>query len=273
MTTLLPSAAVALDRDGPTPVHVQIADWLRASISVGELQPGHRLPGERALADSLGVSRMTLRQALGELEDSGLLVRVPGRSGGAYVAEPRVDVDLTELAGLTEQLRRAHRRAGARVLHADRMTARAAGLDVCEGLRVGAAARVILISRLRSADGIPLALERSWLPARLVPGLLEERLTGSLYTLLAKRYQLRMHTAVEHLEPVNAGGEDAVTLGLSEGAPLMLVRRTAYTETGVPTEYARDLFRADRVSFVVRRGPAGPPRVSAEVEATGARRG
>ncbi|HEY7857364.1 MAG TPA: GntR family transcriptional regulator, partial [Candidatus Nanopelagicales bacterium] len=118
--------------------------------------------------------------------------------------------------------------------------------------------------RLRSADGIPLALERSWLPARLVPGLLEQRLTGSLYSLLARRYQLRMHSAVERLEPVNASGDDAATLGVQEGAPLMLVRRTAFTEAGTPVEYARDLFRADRVSFVVRRGPAGPAAVRAE---------
>jgi GntR family transcriptional regulator len=264
VTTRLPSTAVCLDREALTPVHVQIADWLRAAITAGELRPGHRLPGERALADTLGVSRMTLRQALGELENAGALVRVPGRSGGAYVAEPQVDVDLTELAGLTEQLRRAHRRAGAKVLEARRTTARSAGLDVTESLRVIPAARVVLVSRLRSADGIPLALERSWLPARLVPGLLEQRLTGSLYSLLARRYQLRMHSAVERLEPVNASGDDAATLGVQEGAPLMLVRRTAFTEAGTPVEYARDLFRADRVSFVVRRGPAGPAAVRAE---------
>jgi GntR family transcriptional regulator len=111
---------------------------------------------------------------------------------------------------------------------------------------------------------MPLALERSWLPARLVPGLLEHRLTGSLYTLLTRQYQLRLHSAVEHLEPVTAVGPDAATLGVDEGVPLMLVSRTAVTETGLAVEYARDLFRADRVSFVVRRGPAGPAAVRAE---------
>lgn len=264
MTTRLPSAPLRLDRESPAPVHVQIADWLRRAIAAGDLRPGHRLPGERDLADGLGVSRMTLRQALGDLEGGGLLQRVSGRLGGAYVAEPRVDVDLTELAGLTEQLRRAHRRAGARVLEARQCAASTAGTDVVENLRLAPGGRVVLLCRLRSANGAPLALERSWLPARLVPGLLEHRLTGSLYTLLSRRYGLRMHSAVEHLEPVTASGEDARSLGVDDGQPLMLVRRTAFTETGLAVEYARDLFRADRVSFVVRRGPHGPAAVNAE---------
>lgn len=270
MDRRLPSVPLRLDRGSPAPVHVQIADWIRSAIAVGDLPPGHRLPGERELAEGLGVSRMTLRQALGELAAGGLLQRVPGRLGGAYVTEPRLDVDLTELTGLTEQVRRAHRRAGARVLEARQTTARAAGPDVVENLRLMPGARVALVCRLRSANGVPLALERSWLPARLVPGLLEQRLSGSLYALLSRRYQLHLHSAVERLEPVTAAGQDATTLGVAEGVPLMLVRRTAVTEGGDTVEYARDLFRADLVSFVVRLGPSGRPAVTAEAGRNGA---
>lgn len=258
MTTRLPPTPFLPDRGSPVAVHVQIADWLRRAIAAGELSPGDRLPGERDIATALGVSRMTLRHALAELESAGTLVRVPGRTGGSYVTEPSVDVDLTELAGLTEQLRRGHRKAGARVLRAARTTARSAGATAAEALRVPLGAPLVLVERLRSANGVPLALERSWFPARLVPGLLDRRLTGSLYSLLDKQYRLQPHSAVEELEPVLADDDVAAVLGIDPGDPLMLVRRTASTKDGTAIEYAKDLFRADRVRFLVRRGPRGP---------------
>ena len=76
--------------------------------------PGDKLPREETLAARLGVSRMTLRQALAALERHGTIVRKPGRLGGTFVAEPKIVCDLTGLMGFTEQMRRAHVRAGAR---------------------------------------------------------------------------------------------------------------------------------------------------------------
>ncbi|WP_346109177.1 GntR family transcriptional regulator, partial [Nonomuraea maheshkhaliensis] len=105
-----------LERGTGVPAHVQIERWLLASIAGGELAPGDRLPGERELAGRLGVSRMTLRQALASLERDGVLLRLPGRSGGAFIAEPRIECDLTGLAGFTEPMRRAYGRAEERVL-------------------------------------------------------------------------------------------------------------------------------------------------------------
>ena len=83
------------------PAHASIADGLAEAIGSGELAPGERLPPERELAARLGVSRMTLRQALGSLERRGLMARRVGRLGGTFVAEPKIERDLTALAGLT----------------------------------------------------------------------------------------------------------------------------------------------------------------------------
>ncbi|MER6947735.1 GntR family transcriptional regulator [Nonomuraea sp. NPDC000554] len=254
-----------LERGTGVPAHVQIEQWLLDSIGSGEMAPGDRLPGERELAARLGVSRMTLRQALATLERDGVLVRVPGRAGGAFVAEPRIDCDLTGLAGFTEQMRRAHLRAEARVLVAATVPAPEA---VAAALEVQPGAPVHQVARVRSAGQSPVALERSFFPA--LPGFLDEDLSGSLYALLAGRYDLEPRTAVEHLDPVIAGPADAAELGISPGTPLMLIERTAYAAGGVPVEYARDLFRPDRVRLSVRSGvssgvsggvsaPAPPP--------------
>jgi len=260
MTTWLPSSPLVVDRASATPAHEQIATWLRGGIARGELSPGHRLPGERDLSERLGVSRMTLRQALAELESSGELVRVPGRAGGAFVAEPRVEVDLTHLTGLTDQVRRAGRRAGARVLVARRAVPEP---DVARALDLGTRAQAYEVVRVRSANGVPLALERSWLPARLFPGLTDHPLTGSLYGVLRRHYRRPPVSAVEHLAPVLSDDETCSALGVVPGTPLMRVERLARDADGVPLEHARDVFRPDRVEFLVHRTPDDPTTLRA----------
>lgn len=232
-----------------TPVHAQIEQWLLAQITRGVIATGERLPGERELAKALRVSRMTLRQALGGLARKGVLIRVPGRAGGAFVAEPKVDCDLTGVAGFTEQMRRAHRQAGARVVTARTVEADAA---TAAALHLPIDAPVYEVVRVRDADGTALAVERSWLPAGRLPGLLDHPLTGSLYDLLQERYGLAPHTAVEFLEPVTADATDADALGVSVGAALMQVERTAESATGVPVEHARDRYRADKARLMIR---------------------
>ncbi|GGO80640.1 GntR family transcriptional regulator [Nonomuraea cavernae] len=246
-----------LERGTGVPAHVQIERWLLDAIAGGEMAPGDRLPGERELAGRLGVSRMTLRQALATLERDGVLVRVPGRSGGAFVAEPRVDCDLTGLTGFTEQMRRAHLHAEAKVLVAATVPASA---RVAAALRLAEGEPVHEVTRVRSAGRSPVALEHSFFPA--LPGFLDADLGGSLYALLAGAYDLEPRTAVEHLDPVIAGPGEAGELGIAPGTPLMSIERTAYAADGTPVEYARDLFRPDRVRISVRSGvsaPAPPP--------------
>ena len=255
MTRGLPTSPLVIARANGTPAHVQIAEWLRAGIAAGELTPGDRLPGERDLAAQLGVSRMTLRQALSELESTGDLVRVPGRSGGAFVAESLVKVDLTRWSGHTDQVRRAGHRAGARVLVARRCVP---DPDVADALGLQGRSQAVEVVRVRSANGLPLAVERSWFPARLVPGLLGHPLSGSLYAVLRRHYDREPVTAVERLAPVLADDETALLLGVAHGAALMRVERVANESSGAVIEFARDVFRPDRVEFLVHRSPDQP---------------
>jgi GntR family transcriptional regulator len=229
-------------------VHAQIEDWLAGQIAVGALVPGDRLPTEHDLAGWFGVSRMTLRHALAELTTRGLVTKTVGRHGGTFVAAPKLEQDLTTLAGFSEQLGRHGVVAGARVLSA---TVRPAGPAAGAALQIGPDVAVYEIRRIRLADGRPIALERSMFPAGRLPGMLESRLDGSLYELLEVRYGLRPHRARESLEPVTAEVREAEALEVDVGAPLMLVERTAYARSGEPLEFARDLFRGDRTRVVV----------------------
>jgi GntR family transcriptional regulator len=244
-------SAPDLGRPSSLPAHARIEQWLMAAIDDGTLEVGHKLPREEVLAAGLGVSRMTLRQALAALDVHGALVRRPGRQGGTFVAQPRIVCDLTGLAGFTEQMRRAHVRAGARMISA---TTRAASGPELRALGLDRGDRVHEVVRVRSASREPLAIEQACFPEPLFPDLLEHRLTGSLYRLLEKQYDLAPHTASEVLEPVIASAEQADLLQVTEGSPLMLIERTAFTVSGAAVEYAHDVFRADRTRITVRTG-------------------
>lgn len=245
-----------LGADSPLPAHARIEQWLVAAIGAGTLVPGDKLPREESLAAAIGVSRMTLRQALAAMEGHGTILRKPGRLGGTFVAEPKIVCDLTGLAGFTEQMRRAHVRAGARVVRATtrpagRAAARALGLDVDDPVHE--------VVRVRSANRVPLAIEQACFPAGLFPDLLDQRLTGSIYRLLGSRYDHAPHTATEVLEPVTASADQAALLRVEEGSPLMLIERTAFTASGVAVEYARDVFRSDRTRITLRTGLGPTP--------------
>jgi GntR family transcriptional regulator len=241
------SDTATLSRDDG-PLYAQIASAIESGIADGKYEPGYRFPPEPQLAATLGVSRLTLRQALTVLAGRGLIDRVVGRHGGTFVRTWTVDRDLTTFAGFSEQLRRQGMVAGAEVLSALEVPASAAvaaGLDIAEG------SLVYEVQRLRLASGTPVLLESSSFPAEAFPGLLDESLDQSLYGLLGDRYGRRPTHAREVLEPVVVDRRVAKLLRVSAGTPVLLVQRTAFDSKSMPVEYATDIFLGDRTRVVV----------------------
>lgn len=233
------------------PSHARIAAWLLGRISSGRVRVGDKLPPEGELAAAMGVSRMTLRQALGSLEAQGWIERKRGRSGGNFVRQPRIAVDLTGLPGFTEQMRRAHVRAGARIVRAGLVDATA---EVAQALGIGRGHEVVEIVRVRSARRQPLALEETYLPAHLFPGMLDRNLSSSIYGLMGRHYDLAPQSAREWLEPEISSAEHARLLEVEPGSALMLVTRRAATADGTPVEFAHDRYRSDRTRITLQTG-------------------
>jgi GntR family transcriptional regulator len=227
------------------PAYQQIEEQLVDLIRRGELGEGERLPPERELSMTLGVSRMTLRQGLDGLVQRGLLVRAGGR--GTYVAEPKVEQDLRGLRTYPDELRGQGVESSTDLLESATGPAPPVAASAL-GLEEGAATHRIL--RLRRASGVPLLLETAWLDAGALPALLEQDLTGSLWDVLASLGR-RATRAVERLEPVVATAAEAGALEVAEGAPLMRVERTTYDQDDRPLEHAVGFFRGDRTHFVV----------------------
>lgn len=227
-------------KPGRGPAHAQIEASLERALDRGALSSGDRLPAERELAERFGVSRMTLRQALGALEQRGRVTRSKGRYGGTFVAAPKLE--LVGTSALSDQLRGLGVAAGARLLSAVERDA------TPDEAMLGS--RVLAIERVRLANGEPVALERGAYAADAFPGLLDEPLDGSLYELIRRRYDETPVRAVERLEPALARAGEAEALGIERGAPVMLVERTAYSAAGRPLERSRDVFRGDRTRIV-----------------------
>jgi DNA-binding GntR family transcriptional regulator len=243
-------------KPGRGPAHAQIEASLERTLDRGALATGDRLPPERELAARFGVSRMTLRQALGSLEQRGRLRRTKGRHGGTFVAAAKLE--LAGTSALSDQLRDLGVAAGARVLGALERDA--------EPDETILGPRVFAIDRVRLANGEPVALERSAFPADVYPGLLDGPLDGSIYELIRTRYRDVPVRAVERLEPALARADEAEALGIEPGAPVMLVERTAYSATGRTVERSHDVFRGDRTRVVWestirsnRSGRSAPP--------------
>jgi GntR family transcriptional regulator len=239
---------------GSGPVAEEVRRRILADITSGVYPPGARLGSERELAASLGVSRSTLRQVLAGLTQAGIVRRLPGRSGGTFVGHAKVERDLSRIAGLPSYLSAQGLRAGSRVLSTallvpDDATGVALGLDGGD--------LVVDIVRLRLADGAPLSLDHTRLPAARFPDLLEQPLGGSLYELLEARYGVRIAESEERLEFMAATPQEAAILGVAKDAPLISVTRTARDADGAIVEYSHDLFLADRTRILVHSSGQG----------------
>jgi GntR family transcriptional regulator len=244
-----PAEGVAweLDRSSGVPVYAQLEQRLGRMIESGAVPLGARVPSERELAELAGVSRQTARIALDSLARRGLLQRGVGRRG-TFVRNTRVTLDLTDFGGFTEMLGRHGVKATARVLE---LAQRPAPPEVARELDLSEGGDVYRVRRVRLADGEPITLEDSWIPAAPFPGLLELDLRGSLYRLMSDAYGIAPTHARQRFEPVLAEPEQAAPLGVAAGSPLMRVRRIARCAEGVSVEFAHDHHRGDRAQFVV----------------------
>lgn len=224
-------------------------DQLREILEelVGSLRPGVLLPSERVLAERYGVARMTVRQELDRLAADGLVVRRARH--GTFVAEPTLTpVDLT--TSFSDRMRERGLVPGARVLTAlvEPATARWA-----HRLEVPVGAPVLRLVRLRTADGEPMALERTHLSVRRFPGIGDLDWTDrSLHGELERRWSVRVDSIRARISAVLPDPEDARVLGIGVDQPCFTIEGTPRDACGVVIEAGRSLYRGDRYDVVTQ---------------------
>ncbi|MGA1860769.1 GntR family transcriptional regulator [Azospirillum sp. 11R-A] len=239
-----PFDPTALSDALPLPLYLQLARHLRTLIVEGRLTDQDALPGERELAETFGVSRVTVRKALRELIAEGLLHQRQG--AGTFInRSPHVEQRLSALTSFTEDI-------GGRGLKPDsRWLSRSVATATPEeamalGLRPGA--EVVRLHRLRLADGTPLAIELSALPTSFLPD--PDLVQGSLYETLRGRGHAPFR-ALQRLSAIRLPTDQATLLGVPDGAPALYIERRTFLENGTPLEFVRSHYRGDAYDFVV----------------------
>lgn len=231
----------------PATVSDQVLLQLKGAIFDGMFHDGERLPPVTELAQQFGVSPSSVREALKQLEALGLVEMIHGR--GVFVRSTKMHWQ-AKFNSFSETVRQWGKVPGARLLEGATLPA---SVDVAAQLNLSLAAPVHYLRRLRTADGEPLAIESSYLPAERFPDLLRDyRDPRSLYQMLTLQYGVRLGAGLQTLEAVATNAEDAGLLGIAMAAPSLLMATIAYDHAGAPVEYGLSLFRADRYRYVVR---------------------
>lgn len=235
---------MGLDRSGPVPLYYQIARRLEEGILTDALPAGARLENEISLGNRLSLSRPTIRRAIQELVDKGLLVR--RRGIGTQVVHGKVTRDV-ELTSLFEDLRRLGQNPTTRVL---RSSVGAADEKLADELGVAVGSETLHVSRLRMADGIPLAVLDNVLPADFIDLDLDGLAKHGLYELLRSR-GVTMRVAKQRIGARAATTTEGELLNIARSSPVLTMSRTAYDSSGRAVEFGQHCYRPDLYSFEV----------------------
>jgi GntR family transcriptional regulator len=238
------------------PLYTKVYRVIADQIASGSLRPRDRLPAERAICEKLNVSRVTVRRALQELADNGLIEPAPGR--GYHVAAEVVGEPPNALLSFTAMGTERGLAVSSRVLTSE---IRPATIDEAESLRIAPGGAVFELIRVRCLNGVPIALGRSRISHARVPGIEEvDFRAASLYATIGERWGMVPTRADYAIEAVAADEREANLLELDVGSPLLLARETMYDQHGAPADLAEILYRGDRYRFetTLMRNPPKP---------------
>jgi GntR family transcriptional regulator len=232
----------------PAPLHARIREELRERIVSGRWQPDDALPSERDLMAHYGVSRITVRQALGDLQKESLIFKLAGK--GAYVSHPRPFQELGRLEGFAEAMAARGHETWNRVLA---VRHEPASELVASRLRLPPGAPVTQLRRVRHLDRRPVSLDITWLPRALGERLAREDLaTRDVFLIL----ESECATPLGHADLViDAGLADATladALEVAPGAPLLRIDRLTHDTAGRPVDYEQLYCRPDNFQYRLR---------------------
>lgn len=240
-------SSIRLDRTSPVPLYFQIAVGIKDAIERGAFKAGQLLDTELRLADRLGVSRPTVRQAIQQLAQQGIVVRQ--RGVGTLVVTQRIERPVA-LTSLYDDLVASGCTPATTVLEIRELPA---NLDVATALSLTPEEPVLLVERLRLTDNAPLAVMRNYLPISLLAhDRLEAALEHSgLYDLL-RRQGVEFHSADQVIGARKPTSREARLLETSRNGTVLTMTRTAFDRTGRPIEHGRHVYLAEQYSFTMK---------------------
>jgi GntR family transcriptional regulator len=223
------------------PLYSRIQEHIAELILSGKLAPDAKIQSERDFSEDLGVSRMTVRRAITELVNEGLLERKHG--SGTYVAKPKVTYESEELANYVQAMRRRNIATASQLLEFGEV---AASRRLAESLRIEIGNPIYRVSILRFANRVPVILERVFVSCERFPGLEEWDLEkSSIHDLVTDVYHMTPGQISQTVEAVVAAETVAQQLRVAEGFPLLMLSRIIFGQGEDPLVFSQDFLRGD----------------------------
>lgn len=238
-------AQKVIQRSSIIPLYYQLLEILIDQIETGLLKPGDPIPSENELSRLYSVSKNTVLQAIKTLQQKRLVYRIRGK--GTYVMDPKITQNITTLLSFSSEIVGMNGALKNKSVEAKQMPALPA---IARHLGIKEAESIYHIQILREVKGTPMALQTSFLPSDLCPGLIDKPFDdGSLFKTLQQRYNIQIASVNETFQAVRADSYEAKLLEISPGDPLILLERHSYEEGGRVIELVRTLLRGDRCKF------------------------
>jgi GntR family transcriptional regulator len=237
-----------MNENAGSPLYAQVESVLASEISGKSLKPGNQLPTEDDLMARFGVSRITVRRAIQNLVNRGLVEIQRGR--GTFVVQPKITQELTELSGFVEDMKAIGRKATARLIEKKVVPA---SEIVARQLALPKGTRVARIQRVRLGDRVPISFDETYLPLDIGKKIISNNLAVEpIFSLLERKYNIPLVEAEYRMEAVAAEEAVASALGIEQGSPMFLIERTSYSTAARPVDYEKLYYRGDLIRFVTR---------------------
>jgi GntR family phosphonate transport system transcriptional regulator len=233
---------------GRTAIWQSISARLTADIAEGRHRKGDRLPTEAQLAARFGVNRHTVRRALSQMADQGLVHA--RRGSGVFVAATPTDYPIGRRVRFHRNIRASGQTPGRKLLS---LTTQAAAEREARALDLAPGAPVVVSDGLSMADDLPVALSCAMFPADRLPGIEAAlRDTASVTEALARCGVPDYTRASTRITALAATATQALHLRLAEGAPILRTESVNVDAQGRPVEYGRTWFAGDRVTLTLQ---------------------
>lgn len=237
-----------LDRNSFEPLYYQLKEIISEKVKNGEYPIDSLIPSESEFCKIYNISRITVRKAILDLVQEGILYR--GKGLGTFVTKPVKIAKLKGVQGFTELMLKLNQRPSAKVLD---VKVKKATAHISDKLGISSDERVVAIKRLRSSDDEPLFIEFLYLPYLRVEGLEKEDLEKSIYGILKEKYGIKITRAVETFEPIVLDEFESKMLKAKSAGLGMLSERIGYTSENDVIEFSLHIFRGDKCKFSIER--------------------
>lgn len=232
----------------PVTLHFRVREHLLQRILRGELRPGDQIPTEADLIEQFSVSRTTIRRALQDIENAGLIWRQPGR--GTFVALPRLNQELRRVTGFAEDMQQHGLHASAEVLTARMVPA---NQQVAAGLGLSVGSKVVHVERVRLGNGQPISLDVSYLPRDVGKVVMQEDLTTNpIYSIIEDVLHIPLAYADYAIEATVADSNVAALLDCPSGSAILDIERTTFGPKDRALMFEHLYYRADRIRYRLR---------------------